>query len=227
MADRKYLNWLFCAILMAPLTGLNAKNGEADDPALEGFEVIEKNRWESMYVDPAVDWNRYQQFQLDPATVAFRKNWQRDQNRYDFNKVPDREVERIKTEMSELFGAEFTESLILKGGYELANDSGEQVMRIEPHIVDLDIYAPDTRNDPMIRRQYTESSGRMTLELNIYDSVSGDLIATVRDRQRAPWRGYWQWTTSVTNYADARNMIRNWAGDFIERMDSVKTANLN
>lgn len=227
MADRKYLNWLFCALLMAPLTNLSAKDKVADDPSLEGFTVIEKNRWESMYVDPAVDWNRYQQFQLEPATVAFRKNWQRDQNRYDFDKVRDKDVERIKTDLSELFGSEFTESLILKGGYELANDPGANVMRIEPQIVDLDIYAPDTRNDPVIMRQYTESSGRMTLKLNIYDSVTGDLIASVSDRQHAPWRGYWQWTTSVTNYSDARNMIRNWAGDFIERMDEVKTANLN
>jgi hypothetical protein len=227
MADRKYLNVLFCALLMAPLTNLSAKDKQADDPSLEGFSVVEKNRWESMYVNPAVDWNRYRQFQLEPATVAFRKNWQRDQNRYDFDKVPDREVERIKTDLSELFGAEFTESLILKGGYELANDSGADVMRIEPHIVDLDIYAPDTRNDPGIRRQYTESSGRMTLKLNIYDSVSGELIATVSDRQNAPWRGYWQWTTSVTNYADARRIIRIWAGDFIERMDGVKVASLN
>ena len=72
-------------------------------------------------------------------------------------------------------------------------------------------------------RSYTESAGRMTLKLEIRDSVTGDLIATVSDRQEAPRRGYMQWTTSVTNTAEARRMLQRWAKDLRERLDKARS----
>jgi hypothetical protein len=95
-------------------------------------------------------------------------------------------------------------------------------MRITPHIVDLDVYAPDTRNVG-ISRSYTDSTGRMTLKLEIYDSITGDLIATASDRREAPRRGYVQWTNSITNNAEARRMLQRWARGLRERLDQART----
>jgi len=184
----------------------------ADDPppeiTTEGLELVEKKGNAEIYADPGVDWNVYTRIHLDPATVAFRKNWQRDQNRSEPFKVRTDDMERIKSEMSELFGEVFSEELSQNGGYVLTEESGEDVLRITPHIVDLDVYAPDTRHSAARTRSYTESAGRMTLKLQLFDSVTGDLIAMASDRREAPRRGYMQWTTSVTNRAEARNMMQ-------------------
>ncbi len=198
-----------------------------DDPpevSIEGLELVDKDRRGEIYADPGIDWSQYTQIMLDPATVAFRRHWQRDQNRSYAFKIRAKDMEKIKTEMSELFDEVFTKELGESGGYTITDQAGDEVMRIKPAIVDLDVYAPDTLNSPGRSTQFTESVGRMTLKLEIYDSVTGDLIATASDRREAPRRGYMQWTTSVTNRAEARRMLQRWAKDLVKRLDEARGA---
>jgi len=196
-----------------------------DDPpevSIEGLELVDKNRRGEIYADPDIDWSLYTQITLDPATVAFRRNWQRDQNRYHTFKIKTKDMERIKTDLSELFNDVFTKELGENGGYTIAEETGDDVMRIKPAIVDLDVYAPDTMNSAGRTTQFTETAGRMTLKLEIYDSVTGDLIAVLSDRREAPRRGYMQWTTSVSNRAEAQRMLQRWAKDLVKRLDEAR-----
>ena len=98
---------LSLVLLMMPVAALAQDEGGPPEVSLEGLELVEKNRRGELYADPGIDWSVYQQVQLDPATVAFRKNWKRDQNRYQYNKIRDSDVERMKTGLSELFGETF------------------------------------------------------------------------------------------------------------------------
>lgn len=187
----------------------------------DGLVLVEKDRRGEIYADPEVDWDVYSAIQLDKATVAFRKYWKRDQDRNRPFKVTASDMEKIKSDLSELFNEVFTEELTDNGGYIMAAEGGENVMRISPQIVDLDVYAPDTQT-PVIERDYTRQAGRMTLKLEIYDSLTGDLLATASDRQEAPYRGYMQLTTSVSNRADARRMLQRWAQDLRKRLDEAR-----
>jgi len=216
----------FASIAMVLALAAPAATTFADEPSevsVDGLELVEKSRKSELYVDPGVDWNSYTRIQLDPATVAFRKNWQRDQNRSQPFKVRTEDMERIKSELSELFGEVFTEELTSTGGYVMATESADDVLRITPQIVDLDVYAPDTRHSPGIQRSYTETAGRMTLKLDMYDSVTGDLIARASDRREAPRRGYMQWTNSVTNRTEAKLMLERWAKDLREFLDEARS----
>ena len=217
------LSSLALAAMIAAPAAIIAKS-EPPEISLEGLELVEKTRRGALYADPGVDWNVYEQVQLETATVAFRKNWQREQNRYQVQKVRASDMERIKTGLAELFDRVFSEELS-KGGYEMTESSADNVMRIVPSIVDLDVYAPDTRA-PGIQQSYTETAGRMTLKLEMYDSVTGDLIATVSDRRESPRRGYMQWTTSVTNNAEARRMLQSWAVRLVELLDEARNGDL-
>lgn len=190
----------------------------------DGMELVEKDSRGEIYADPGVDWNVYTKIQLDKATVAFRKYWQRDQNRYPSTfKIKTSDMEKIKIELSELFNEVFTEELTHKNDFQMVTESGENVMRISPQIVDLDINAPD-RPTAGIQRAYTNQAGRMTLKLEIYDSVTGDLIATASDRRESPNQGYMQWTNSVSNRADARRILQIWARDLRKRLDEARGA---
>ena len=197
---------------------------EAPEIATGDLTLVEDKRHTEIYADPDADWSVYTKILLDPATVAFRKNWQRDQNRSQPFKIRTEDMERIKSELSELFGEVFTTELTEEGGYVMTAESGEDVLRITPHIVDLDVYAPDTRSSPGMQRSYTESAGRMTLKLQLYDSVTGDLIAVTSDREEAPRRGYLQWTSSVTNRQEARHLMQRWAKKMRERLDEARTS---
>lgn len=199
----------------------------ADDPTpreveLDGMELVDKSRHGAIYADAGVDWSAYDQIQLDPATVAFRKNWLRDQNRSQPHRIRTSDVERIKETMARTFDEVFREELGGNGGYVLTEQSGENVLRITPHIEDLDLYAPDPRSAPGMQRSYAESMGRMTLRLDLYDSVTGDLIATASENREAPRRGYLQWSNSVTNTKEARLMFEGWAKRLRERLDEAR-----
>lgn len=210
---------LFSASL--PLLGMADEPGEFTE---DGLLLVEKDRRSSLYTDPDADWQKYTQVQLLPASVEFRKNWQRDQNQGYHFKVKDEDVERIKQSMAELFAEVFTEELTEKGGYTLSDTAGEQVLTIRPAIVDLDVYAPDTQLAG-INRQYTDSPGKMTLHLTLLDSVTGEVLSKASDRREVPRRGYFEWTNSVTNKAEARRMMRHWARDLRVRLDQrSKTA---
>lgn len=220
----KLLVFMVLATAMAS-TSILAKT-EPPQVSLEGLQLVEKDSRGEIYADPDIDWSVYDAIVLDQATVSFRKNWQRDQNRYPNNlKVKASDMERIKSELSELFNQVFTEELTKNDDFQMVFESGDNALRIRPQIVDLDVFAPDTRQ-PGIQRSYTEYAGRMTLKLELYDSVTGDLIATASDRQDAPRRGYLQWTTSVSNRQNAIIMLQRWAKDLRNRLDEARVSAL-
>jgi hypothetical protein len=205
-------------------------NALAEDPSQEAgaqepdddLVLVSEGRWNSLYANPEVDWNVYQKIHLDEATVAFRKNWMRDQNRAgDPFKVRSSDMEKIKSGMAEMFHEVFTEELTQNGGYVMTTEAGDDVLTIKPAIVDLDVAAPDTMRAGM-NRQYTRSAGKMTLQMELTDSVTGDVLAKASDRREAPDRGYMQWTSSVTNQAEARRIMQKWAKSLREKLDEAR-----
>jgi len=213
------LSWLPLALALASSVAV----AKSDPPAtsIEGLELIEKDRAGEIYAAEGIDWSEYTQIRLEQASVSFRKNWKRDQNRYDPFKVRDQDMEKIKTGLSDLFNEVFTEELTRKGGYTLTESIGPETMVLEPQIVDLDVAAPDV-SSPGITRSYVDSAGKMTLILEIYDSESGALIAKASNRQEAPRYNYQRWANSVSNTAEARRMLQKWAEELIKRLDQAR-----
>jgi hypothetical protein len=205
--------------LLLPLCSLAAADTPvAGQVAADNLQLVEKDRRSSLYADPAADWSAYREVQLLEAPVSFRKHWQRDQNRFYPFKVKDEDVEEIKADLSSLLNEVLTEELTEDGGYALAQATGAQVLVIQPAIVELDIAAPDTMIAG-INRQYTDSNGRMTLQFELIDSVSGKVLARSSDRYEDPRRGWYEWTNAVTNQAEARRLFRRWASELRERLD--------
>ena len=88
------------------------------------------------------------------------------------------------------------------------------------YIINLDISAPDTRSAGM-QRTYTTEAGEMTLLLELFDGTTGEILVRVVDRQRSRESSRLQWTSSVTNQADARRILSRWASQFRKGLDEV------
>lgn len=201
------------ALLLSALLGFPAIVVALDteaEAASDSLVLVEKDRRGSIYADPEADWTTYSKIMLDEATVAFRKNWERDRRLDRTGYVSPRDIERIKTDLAELFDVVWVEELSQNGGFEIVAEPGPDVLRITPKIVDLDVYAPST-SSATPTYSFTNSSGRMTLKLELYDSETGDLIALASDTQQSPYRGHMEWTTGPSNRGDARDMLRKWA----------------
>ena len=156
---------------------------------------------------------------LDPV-VAFRSNWLKDQRRSRTQTVTAADMERIKTAVAALFKEVLIERLQADGGYEIVTQAADDVLLIRPAIVDLDISAPATR-DPGRTRSYSTTAGSATLFLELYDSVSGDILGRAVDRQQVRrGGGTFQWNTKGTNTVEARRMFTGWADQLRAFLDT-------
>jgi hypothetical protein len=195
-----------------------------DLPAVndEGMELVKDSNLATVYADPGADLGIYKRIWLQDATVAFKKNWQRDQNHNDPFKVQTKDMERIKNDVATVFREVFSKEL-LDGGYELVEEAGDDVLLVTPAIVDLDVIAPDVQQ-AVRSDSYSESAGEMTLNLELYDSITNDKIVKATDRKRDFREGYLEWRTSVSNRQDARRMMTSWAKDLRSTLDEARSA---
>ena len=215
---------IITAIFLTGLLSLAPAWAKKDLPAIndEGMELVKDSELATVYADPGADLSVYKSVWLDDATVAFKKNWQRDQNRGYGLKVRNRDMERITEDVATLFREVFTEELTA-AGYELTEEAGPDVLTVKPAIVDLDVHSPDIPSAGSTR-SYSESAGEMTLNLELFDSLTGDKIVKATDRKRDYDSGYMQWRSKVSNRSDAKRMMKAWAKAFVSLLEEAKTS---
>lgn len=211
-------------ILLISVSAVSPVWAKKNLPAVndEGMELVKDSKLATVYADPGADLSIYNRVMLLDATVAFKKNWKRDQNRGDPLRVKDRDMVKIQEEVAAIFREVFTKELV-EGGYEMADEAGEDVLLVKPAIVDLDVAAPDIQSSS-ITRSFSESAGEMTLNLELFDSITNDKIAKSTDRKRDYRRGQMEWRTSVSNRSDARRMMTGWAKDLRSALDEARAS---
>ena len=192
---------------------------EAVQPTFDNLVPVKDAKMAMAYIDPDADFSVFKRVALLEPFVAFRSNWQRDQNRSRARNLSSRDMERIKSDVATLFERVFTERLEA-AGYEVVEGANEDVLLVCPAIIDLDITAPDTRSAGR-SRNFTASTGAATLYIQLFDSLTGDIIGRAADRQAARRAGgSVTWSNSVTNTADARRMMGGWADNLVGFLDA-------
>lgn len=198
------------------------------DISFDGLERVQDTAFGAVYRKPGADIGGYRKYGLAPCEVAFRKDWLPDHNdeRMDLSsKVTQKDVTRIKASLGKLCTEAFAEALQQPPPYALVEDfdTAERVLLLEPAIVNLDISAPDLMT-PGITYNYTTSAGEMTLLLELKDATTGEVLYRIADREKDFEDTQLQWTNAVTNRADARRILKRWAGALREALDAVRTA---
>lgn len=187
----------------------------------EGLQRADSKGVDAVYKRPGANLTPYNKLLVRPVYVEFSKNWkpERDSALYRMNE-PDRE--KIRTELAQLFAEVMTKELETEGGYQLVDEPAADVLEVRPAIVNLYITAPDVSMQTAGRvRTYTTDAGEMTLIVELRDSVTGTLLARAFDR-RGGSDMMWQWTSSVTNTAEARRIITTWADTLRNALDSAR-----
>lgn len=208
---------LLCATLALFTAPLSAEDLPATSP--EGLVLRPGKAAKVVYVRPGVDFSQYKRFAILECPVAFRKDWQRDQASSG-RRVTQKEMDEIRAGLSAEFRRIFTDELQNKGGYQVVTTGGEDVLVLRPAIIDLDVTAPDTL-EPGRNFTLSESAGAMTLYLEIYDSVTNQILARAIDRETSRGMGRIQWQNRVTNKNEADRILRRWASALREQLDTV------
>jgi hypothetical protein len=196
-----------------------AKKEELPAVSHDGLELRKGKVADVVYVRPGVDFSRYKRFAILECPVAFSKDWERER-KGGVDRISPKKMDEMKAGLSAEFLKIFTEELQEKGGYAIVKEGAEDVLILRPAIVDLDVTAPDTGS---AGRSYTmsESAGAMTLYLEVFDSVTGQILARAVDRQADRGTGTIQWQNSVSNRAEADKILRRWASALRARLDEV------
>ncbi len=187
----------------------------------DGLRLVKKTHHGELRVNSNADWSRFTQIRLDKATVEFMKNWAHNQKYRMGNRPTEENMERIKLDLSELLDEVFRQELTADSGFTMSGTSGENVMRITPRILNLNINAPDRMRNH-IGYSLADSKGSMTLELDIHDSVSGTLLARMVESRVDPQQGYMEWANSGTNRRAARFMFIRWAGKLDDLLEEAR-----
>ena len=204
------------------VTTIAKDKNELPEYTVEGLKrVTDPKDLSIVYAEPGADLSQYNRVYLVEPYVAFKKNWQRDQNR-GVIKVKTSDMDRIKVNVRELFMKVFTEELV-KGGYKLANEHAENVLIVKPAIIDLNVNAPDIRTSGR-SNTYTDSAGSMTLYIELYDSETDDLLAKALDPTADRQAGFMQWQTGPANRAAGKRMMRPWAEALRKGLDRAREA---
>ncbi len=216
----KILALLALALAFAGISSLSVQSVDAPDISYDGLHLDPDSKLALLYVGPNADFSVYNQFMMLDAYVAFKKNWQRN-TRVAGRRVSNKDMERIKAEAADLLHESFKKELDDNGGYTFVDKPGDNVMILRPALIDLEITAPDI---PVAGRvtQYVASAGAATLYVELYDSVSGEILARAIDRRNMQDYGTARWANSVTNRADAARMFKRWASLLRQAMDEVR-----
>ncbi len=214
--------------LVALLAGV-AVSVVAPGPALaqkppqewDGLQRRESKSLAHVYVRPHVEFKGYKSVRLDPVEVRMDKNWDPNSGRIGLeSKVTSADVQRIRAELSKVFREVFAESLS-KGGYPLVEANGDDVLLVRAALIDVNINAPQSSQATGESRSYVLDPGRMTVFMELVDSVTGQTLARVVDTKQGPRSGLVQWSTSATNSAGARWVIGQWADALRKALDEV------
>ena len=220
MVKKHFHSFLIIMAITLLSCAVMAKTPEPEQ-STDGLRLVKKGPHGELRVKTNTDWNRFTQIRLERATVDFSKNWARNQKTRVGNRPTEENMERIKSDLSELLDEVFRQELTADDGFTMSDTRGENVMRITPRIVNLNINAPDRMRD-YIGYSLADSKGSMTLELDITDSVNGTLLAQMVDSREDPQHGYMEWANSGTNRRAARFMFIRWAGKLDDLLEEVR-----
>ena len=215
-----FITFILAALLSAPAI---AKD-KLPEVSHDGLHLQKDTKLAAVYLEPGETLAGYNKVSMTDVYVAFKKNWQRDYNRDEMGlsgRVTDKDVETIKKRVAEEFKTVFTKELQDKGGYEVVDSAASDVLTLRPAIINLVVNAPDT-NSAGMTRTFVASAGEMTLYLELYDSVTGDIIARVMDAQAAGDHGFASMGGRVSNKANFDRVLRSWADTLRKHLDSVK-----
>ena len=205
----------FCASSIAQV--------ESSDTTIDGLQLLEDTKLALVYAEPGINFDQYNKIYLDDAYIAFKKNWPHKQNTSHANKISHEDMIRIMSDLSTLFREVFSKTL-LEGGYELVTEFDEDVLLIKPAIINLDFSAPNTLATGN-SLSFSETAGELTLYMELYDSVTNDLIAKALDRQLDRRTGFFQWQNHVSNRVAANRILQVWADVLKEGLDDARAAN--
>ena len=212
---------LCAGLTIASVPALAAKDAPPE-VTQDGLHLKKQTKYRLVYVRPDASFTQYRRVAILECGVEFSKTWLRDYNssqRDPSRRIRDSDLERAKTDLSAAFKKIFTDEIAGKGGYQISESAAPDVLVLRPALVNIQVSAPDLMT-PGRSTTFVQSSGQMTLYLELWDSATNTILARVMDAGADPAM-YGQRSSSVSNRAAAERLMQSWAQELHKRLDIV------
>lgn len=180
------------------------------ETSLAASEVLDNPLLDGLFVAPGADFSRYTELlvtelQLDdwhrPGVQLPLKAMNSDDRRF----------------FREQYVGALVHYLVADGGYSLSIEPGAQVLRLDASLHQR-VRLPEGVSDPLDPRALV----LMVLNLEFYDSSSGDLLATLTDRQ--PIGRVGQRDNNPVAAAQVRRAFSLWMQTLREELDELRSS---
>ena len=185
-----------------------------------GLTVVEKTRFDGTFIAAGAQFSQYKKLiveQLDMSEVKIRKQSSNNLT----NDTPWELNDADRRFYQERYTEALMNNLIADGTYTTAMQTGPDVLTVSAKVLEI---APlgskdDMKGRPTNVKVYSEGMGTMTLEISLYDSVSGKPLAIITD-QRDLGR-IWEENNRATNNVQVRQAFNQWLSNLRKELDKA------
>jgi hypothetical protein len=185
----------------------------------DGLQKVQVKGMDVVYMRPEASLAGYDKVWLGPISINFRRGWERSTAAGTHQRVRPADAQRIRDRLSAVLREELVEELT-RGGYQLVESAGDEVLSVNASIIDLYIASPDVPTTANVR-VYSVSAGEMTLIAELRDSVTGEIILRAYDRAAASETIRPHQISNVENASEARRAAKSWAMALRAQLDAA------
>lgn len=186
----------------------------------EGLTVVNDSRFDGTFVAPNAQFAQYKKLfieQLDLSDVKIRKQ----SSTSLINDTPWELNDNDRRYYQERYTEALMNNLILDGRYATAMQAGPDVMTVRAKVLEI---APlgskdDFKGRPTAMKVYSEGMGTMTLEISLYDSMSGKVLGIITDQRDLG--KMWEENNRVTNNVQVRIAFNAWLKKLRTELDRL------
>lgn len=224
MLKRTTSKLVFIALATSLVAGCSFTKSHEKNAQLKadkvGLTAVEKSRFDGTFIAPGAQFSQYKKLfveQLNMAEVKIRK--QSSNNR--INDTPWELSDADRRYYAERYTEALMNNLIADGTYSTAMQAGPDVMTVSAKVLEIAPLASkdDSKGRPGSMKVYSEGMGTMTLEISLYDSVSGKPLAIITD-QRDLGR-IWEENNRATNNMQVRQAFNQWLRNLRKELDKA------
>lgn len=179
---------ILIALVSSVIVGCSTTKKHEQDTQLKadkaGLTAVEKTHFDGTFIAPGAQFKKYKKLfveQLDLSDVKIRK--QSSSNTFD--DTPWKLNDEDRRYYQERYTEALMKHLIVDGTYTTAVQASAEVLTVSAKVVEI---APlgskdDAKGRPTNMEVYSEGMGTMTLEITLYDSISGKPQAIITDQR--------------------------------------------
>lgn len=207
-------------LLCAGLLTLPVWSAPAEAPA--GMEKVKVRPFDQVFAKPGAQWSKYKTVVVDPldmSKASIDPPSSSGRHKVKVKPLTEQQIALFQEAYMKAFVRELTEDELFVSADKAQADS----LRISAVMLEIaPTYLPDPEIESSGRNAvYAESAGSLTIQFDIYDATSGELLAQVVDKRDRTTHGMWREINRVEARSQMKQIMSNWARLFRSRLEEA------